>query len=51
MERFLTFVYQGSRGTVTASGFVHWKTLSCDRSCLVGSLRDMVEATLYRLGV
>ena len=50
MQRYLTFVYQGARGTVTDNGFVSYKTLSCQHTALVGGLRDMVNATLYRMG-
>lgn len=50
MARYLTFVYQGARGTVTANGFVSYNGLACQHTALVGGLRDMVNATMYRLG-
>lgn len=46
--KFHTFTYQGHRGTVLPTGFVQWRTLSCQREALVGGLRDMVDATMAR---
>ena len=49
MPRYLPFTFEGARGTVTSSGFVQWRTLSCQHDALIGSLRDMVNATMARM--
>jgi hypothetical protein len=49
MQRYLPFIFEGVRGTVTSTGFVHYKTLSCQHDALIGSLRDMVNATMARM--
>jgi hypothetical protein len=51
MRSFHTFMYQGSRGTVLHTGFVQWRTLSCQRDALVGGLRDTVDATMARFNL
>jgi hypothetical protein len=51
MLRFVTFTYQGYRGTVTSTGFVQWRTLSCQHDALVGGLRDMVNAMMARFAL
>lgn len=51
MRSFHTFIYQGSRGTVLRSGFVQWRTLSCQHEALVGGLRDTVNATMARFAL
>ena len=36
-----TFMFEGNKGCITRSGFVHWRTLSCDVQCLVGRLKKV----------